>query len=317
MSFIDWYRQHLYLVMLDHSTNPRGLNSSGYGSGPPGTGNHLCQLAFRRIVPVEGQCINPSILQPTSGQPGQRGDSSFSDHAVEGDRVLEDSYPQLSPFPAIHDSAFNGDPRNHGPMVSYEDSSGVGEAPAYTEVRIDEEFFMNPETREMENLDDFFSDIPEFPEPVDIDGHISGTAGVAEPMETDKDFFEHADIQELVNIHDDFSKALETSDRMDIDYSEERKQVVDCSLPWPAPSSPLSPPPLSPVPQQPGDESAVYLVESIVQAWGPKHRRQYLIRWEGWGPEFDSWEPACNVSAELRAEFETPRHRRRHPWRRS
>lgn len=36
MSFIDWYRQHLYLVMLNHSTNPgRRLTSSDYGSGPP------------------------------------------------------------------------------------------------------------------------------------------------------------------------------------------------------------------------------------------------------------------------------------------
>lgn len=275
MSFIDWYRQHLYLVMLDHSTNPGG----GLNSGPPG--NHLCQLAFRRIVPFEGHCINPSILQPTSRQPGQGGDSSLSDHAVEGDRVLKDFSPQLSSFPAIHGSTSNGDPHSHRPMVSYEDSSGVGEAPAYTEVGIDEEFFVNPETREMENLDDFFSDIPEFPEPVDIDGHISGTAGVAEPMETDEDFFEHADIQELVSIHDDCSKALETSERMDIDYSEERKQVVDYSLPSPAPSFPLSPPPLSHMPQQPGEESAVYPVECIVQAWGPKHRRQYLIRWEG------------------------------------
>lgn len=306
MSFIDWYRQHLYLVMLDHSTNPGG----GLNSGPPE--NYLCQLAFRRIVPVEGQCINPSILQPTLRQPGQGGDSFFSDHAVEGDRVLEDCYPQLCSFPAIHGSASNGDPHSHGPMVSYEDSSGVGEAPAYMEVGIDEEFFVNPETREMENLEDFFSDIPDFPEPVDIDGHVSGTAGVAEPLETDEDFFEHADIQELVNIHDDFSNTLETSD-----YSEERKQVADRSLPSSAPSSQLPTLPLSPVPQQPEDESGVYLVESIVQAWGPKHRRQYLIRWEGWGPEFDSWEPARNVSAELRADYEAPRHRRKHPWRRS
>lgn len=310
MSFIDWYSQHLYLVMLDHSTNPGG----GLNSGPPG--NHLCQLAFRRTVPIEGQCINPSILQPTSRQPGQGGDSSFSDHTVEGDRALEDSYPQLSSFPAIHGSASNGDPHSHELMVSYEDFSGVGEAPSYTEVGIDGGFFVNPETREMENLEIFFSDIPDFTEPVDIDGLVSGAAGVTGPVDTDEEFFEHADIQELVNVHE-FSKTLEPPRRMDIDYSEERKQVVDYSVPSPASSFPLSPPPLSPMPQQPGEESAVYPVECVVQAWGPKHRRQYLIRWEGWGPEFDSWEPACNVSAELRAEFETPRHRRRHPWRRS
>lgn len=221
-------------------------------------------MAFRRIVPVEGQCINPSILQPTSRQPG---DSSFSDHAVEGDRVLED--PQLSSFPAMHDSSSYGDPHSRGPMVSYEDSFGVGEAPAYPEMGIDEEFFVNPETREMENLDDFFSGNPDFPEPVGIDGDIFGTAGVAEPTEPDEDLFERADIQELVNIHDDFSKAQETPERMDIDYSVERKQVADRSLPSPAPSSQLPPPPLSPVPQQPGDESGVYLVERIVQAWVP------------------------------------------------
>lgn len=289
--------------------------SSDYGSGPHGNHSSLgCQLAFRRIVPVEGQCINPSILQPTSRQTG---DSSFSDHAVEGDRVLEDSYPRLSSFPAIHDSSSYGDPHSREPMASYEDSFGAGEAPAFMEVGIDEEFFANPETSDMENLDDFFSGIPDFPDPVGIDGHIFGTAGVAEPMGMDEDLVERADIQELVNFQDDFSKTLETPERMDIDYSVERKEVADRSLPSPAPSSQLSPPPLSPVPQQPEDESGVYLVESIVQAWGPKHRRQYLIRWEGWGPEFDSWEPARNVSAELRAEFETPRHRRRYPWRQS
>lgn len=104
-------------------------------------------------------------------------------------------------------------------MVFYEDSFRVGEALACTKMEIDEECFVSLEIRELENLDEFLSDIPDIPEPVDIDGQVSGTVVIPEPMKTDEHFVENADIQELVNIHDDFSRTLETPERMAIDYS--------------------------------------------------------------------------------------------------
>ncbi|KAJ0107062.1 hypothetical protein J7T55_006940 [Diaporthe amygdali] len=48
----------------------------------------------------------------------------------------------------------------------------------------------------------------------------------------------------------------------------------------------------------------IFYVEQIIQGWGPKDSRQYLIKWVGWGPEYNTWEPAQNVSEDLIMELE-------------
>lgn len=276
------------------SANSGGsLGPSYEGFSPSRESCHLTST----IMPVEG--IDPNMLQLASSTHGHEGQSSFSD-AVDcnnegwGTCCSLVSCRPLSPYSSFSTS----DVRD--PIGVHENSLSFAEAPEFMGMGIDE-FFAYPETGlgELENLDYFFSDTGRVP---------------------DEQSFDHPETSELVTIHDDLSGSPWTSaDTMEIDV-DQRDQAGGCGgpVPAPGPSSPLSPPPGSPVPYHPEGEDGVYLVERIMQAWGPRRRRQYLIRWEGWGPEFDSWEPACNVSAELREEFEGPRRsrRRRHPRRR-
>lgn len=51
----------------------------------------------------------------------------------------------------------------------------------------------------------------------------------------------------------------------------------------------------------------IFMVEAILQKRGPKDQREYKIRWRGYGPEDDTWEPARNLGEQgtlLAAKFE-------------
>lgn len=243
--------------------------------------------------PDEDHSVDPNMLQLAPSTHGQEGRSSFSDAVDEGWVTYCSLVCCRPPSPY---SSFPSFPDVLDPIGVHEDSLSFEEVPEFMGKGIDE-FFGHPGTGELENL---FSDTSRVPE----------------------QSFDHPEPSELpvATIHDDFSGSpWASAAAMEIDV-EKRHQAGGCGapVPSPSPSSPLSPPPASPVSYRPEGEDDVYLVERIMQAWGPRRRRQYLIRWEGWGPEFDSWEPACNVSAELREEFEGPRRsrRRRHPRRR-
>lgn len=271
-----------------------GLSPSYEGFGPS---SGFCHLTSS-IMPVEDQSVDPHMLQLASRTHGQEGQSSFSDAVECDDEGLVTYCALVSCHPPLPDSSFPTFP-DVDPIGVHENSPIFAEVPEFMEMGIDE-FFDHPETGELENLDYFFSDASRVP---------------------DEQSFDHPETSEPVIIHDDLSGPPWTSaDAMEIDV-DPRDQAGDCGGPVtaPSPSSPLSPPPDSPVvPYHPEGEDGMYLVERIMQAWGPRRRRQYLIRWQGWGPEFDSWEQASNVSAELREEFEGPRRsrRRRHPRRR-
>lgn len=295
--------------MFDHSTNPgSGTISSGFGLGPP---DELPQSAFEQIMPVD-QFIDPSILQLGPSQHGQEGQPSFSVVTIDGNSALEASSLPFSCFSPVQHSSWPDFPDAQEPMgITDDDSVGVAVVQAFMGVEIDEGLFDSPEAGELASFDDFFADAPQDLQHMDIDEPSVGTAEILESMETDEQLFNRPEIRELVNIHDRCSETPETPTSMQIDV-EEPEIVSDCRPPSPAPSSPLSSAPPSPVPHHPESDNGVYLVERIIQAWGSGRRRQYLIRWEGWGPEFDTWEPALNVSAELRAQFERSYRRRRY-----
>lgn len=294
--------------MLDHSANPGGgSTSSDLCLAPP---DDLCQLAFRQTMPVEPQGISPSILQLASRQPSEEGQPSFSDDAIDGNGASEASFLPFC-LSQIQHPSWSDFPDMQEPMGIPDHSFGIAEDQEFVKGEIDEGLFANPETGELANLDDFFADTPQDLEHMDIDEYLTGTAKIPDATETDEQLFDRPEIRELVNIPDDYSHTPETPESMQIDV-EEPEDVSDCRPPSPALSSPLSSAPPSPVSPHPEPENRVYLVERIVQAWGSQHRRQYLIRWEGWGPESDTWEPAGNVSAELRAEFERSHWRRRY-----
>lgn len=294
MSFVDRYRQYLHRVVLDHSTNHEEQGSLNHGLGLPAD-----------------QFIDPSTLHLASRQPSEEDQPSFPGVAIDGDSALEASSLPSSCLSSVQDSFLPDFPDIHEPMGIADHLSGVAEASALMESILDEALFENPQLGEQENLVDFVSDVSEFSGPMDIDGSFPSAAEVPGPINTDEQFFDHPEIRRLVDIHDEHSGTLETPEPMDAE-AEGREEVPDCGLASPAPSSPLSLPPPSPMPDHPEAEDAVYNVEKILQAWGPPRRRQYLIRWEGWGPEWDSWEPARNVSTELKAEFEEQGRRRRH-----
>lgn len=263
----------------------------------------------------EDQCIDPSVLQLAPRQPSEEGQSSFSGVAIDGNGALEASSLPLPSVSPVQDPFLSDSPDMQGPMGISDHSFGVAETPALMESEFDEAFFESPGTGEVENLDDVCSEIPGFSGRMNIDACFPCTEEAPEPVDTNEQFFDHPEVRQLVDIHDDLSDTLEDPEPMNIEV-EEREQVPGCGLPSPAPSPPTSLPPPSPAPRHPEAENDVYIVERILQAWGPKRRRQYLIRWEGWGAEFDTWEPASNVSEELRAEFEGECRRRRHGRRR-
>lgn len=124
---------------------------------------------------------------------------------------------------------------------------GSAEASEFMRLEVDEEFFVDPATRELENLDNLFAVSPE----------------ISKPMETKQPVFDLPEIGELVNIHD----AQENPEPMD-SHLEEPEEASDRSAP--------SPPPPSPCISE--ADSDVYLVERIIHAWGSKHNREYLIR---------------------------------------
>lgn len=105
----------------------------------------------------------------------------------------------------------------------------------------------------------------------------------------------------------------EFSEPEPMEIDAEKLEVSDSS-PFSVPFSPIPPAPCSPISRSSEETSDdVYPVEKILQSWGPKSRRQYLIRWQGWGPEFDCWEPACSLSDDLIMEFEVKRLSRGRP----
>ena len=52
-------------------------------------------------------------------------------------------------------------------------------------------------------------------------------------------------------------------------------------------------------------EADVWEVEALVgKRLGKGKRAEYLVRWKGWAPAYDSWEPAKHVDAALIEEYE-------------
>lgn len=154
---------------------------------------------------------------------------------------------------------------------------------------------------------------PRVPETiVEIDEDPIGTGQVPVVEETNEQFFNRPEIRELVSIPGTPNIPETTSTPAGTEAMEPEAVPTLPPPASPALPSPLSSPPPTSVPlytEASGVE--VYRVEKIIQAWGPHDARQYLIRWEGWGPESDSWEPAANVSDDLIASFERSRLRRR------
>lgn len=91
---------------------------------------------------------------------------------------------------------------------------------------IDEDFFRDPAFQELVDLDVFFADLLEVPEPMEIDVDLPVTAEDPETMESDEQFFENPEIQELVDIRDEVSDTPGTPEPMDIDV-EEPGQISD------------------------------------------------------------------------------------------
>jgi hypothetical protein len=146
---------------------------------------------------------------------------------------------------------------------------------------------------------------------MNVDEGSPETAEVPLVVETDEEFFERPEVRELVNIHDGpvipeapppIPEADDVEDSIIVSYhpplSPRLSYLLSSALP-------------QPVPFYTENGVEFWLVERIIQAQGPHDDRQYLIRWEGCGPEFDSWEPAVHVCEELKADFERSRLHRR------
>ncbi|POS77660.1 hypothetical protein DHEL01_v203940 [Diaporthe helianthi] len=166
---------------------------------------------------------------------------------------------------------------------------------------------------------------------MEIDDGEPSVGAAEEPLavvveETNQQFFNRPEKREMVSIPDTPVITAEEETSPPTEFGTvEPEGVSSLLLPpvSPAPSSPpspLLPSTVSPSPVMPSlalplytetSGAQIYRVEKIVQAWGPDDGRQYLIRWQGWGEEFDSWEPAENVSWDLVAGFEWSRLRRR------
>ena len=55
------------------------------------------------------------------------------------------------------------------------------------------------------------------------------------------------------------------------------------------------------------EEEESFKVEKILKRRTLKGQVQYLIKWDGWAPEFNSWEPKENVGLPLIEKFESER----------
>ena len=53
------------------------------------------------------------------------------------------------------------------------------------------------------------------------------------------------------------------------------------------------------------DDDLVYEVEKIIDERDSKAGKEYLIKWVGWGPKYNTWEPSENIiDPDLVSEFE-------------
>lgn len=162
----------------------------------------------------------------------------------------------------------------------------------------------NQGSEDLASPDELVSDISKVTESLmDIDEDLSGTAEASGVMETDEQFFDRTDVRELVNIHGPGISEIPKAPSS-LGPGIQHPQGASSHAP---PSSAPHPPSFTappPVPLYAEAGVGLYLSARVVQAWGTHNGRQYLIRWEGLPPEFDSWVLAINLSGQLIAEFE-------------
>lgn len=137
---------------------------------------------------------------------------------------------------------------------------------------------------------------------VNIDEDSPGTTEVPIIMVTDEQSSDRTDVRELVNNHGT-SKSPEAPSSLEPEVQHPQGASSHAPLSSaPHPPSHAAPPPV-PLYTEAG-VVGLRLSGRVVQAWGTHDGRQYLIRWEGLPPEFDSWVLAINISGQLVAEFE-------------
>ncbi len=102
--------------------------------------------------------------------------------------------------------------------------------------------------------------------------------------------------------------------RLDVPFGWKIHPVVSIAQLEPAPPGEdpwARPKPDNPGPVEAGDAANSYEIEKIVRKRVPRargrHRTQYLVRWQGRGPEWDEWIDAEDMdqAKELVREFES------------